>query len=197
MVAFALSIRHSDFVKLYIPREVKALTTLYRYRTALSRSGEGNFKNRTDNTPTLNRNLHPSMKKGEHWLWKHLHDLQITMKNKETAEQDSVSRPTAMVCDGDQYFYQVVTFDVCLKMHCLKNEAKLNPGIMFLIEILAGSTLVDYYDFEKYSYIVEEASQTPQQQIPTSKYYTNSCSGNLITLNPVLLETMIINISRV
>lgn len=97
MVALALSIRHSDFVKLYIPREVKALTALYRYRTALPRSETGNFKDRTDNPPTLNRNLHPSMKM-EHWLRKSLHDLQITMKNKETSEQDSVSRLTAMVC---------------------------------------------------------------------------------------------------
>lgn len=39
---------------------------------------------------------------------------------------------------------------------------------MFLIKILDGSTLVDYYDFEKYSYIVEEASQTPQQ---TNTYF--------------------------
>lgn len=62
----------------------------------------------------------------------------------------------------------MVTFDLFLKLHCLKNQAKFNPGIMFLIKILDGSTLVDYCDFEKYSYIVEEASQTPQQ---TNTYF--------------------------
>lgn len=37
---------------------------------------------------------------------------------------------------------------------------------MFLIKILDGCKNVDYYDFEKYSYVVEEASQTSQQTNP-------------------------------
>lgn len=41
-----------------------------------------------------------------------------------------------------------------------------NPGIMCLIKILAGSTLVDYCEFEKYNHIVEEASRIPQQTNP-------------------------------
>lgn len=41
-----------------------------------------------------------------------------------------------------------------------------NPGIMCLIKILAGSTLVDYYEFEKDNHTAEEASLTPQQTNP-------------------------------
>jgi len=51
-------------------------------------------------------------------------------------------------------------------MHCLKRQATFNPGIMFLIKILDGSTLVDYHDFEKYSHTVEAAPRTPQQTNP-------------------------------
>lgn len=40
-----------------------------------------------------------------------------------------------------------------------------NPGIMCLIKILAGSTLVDYYECE-YNHTVEEASWIPQQTNP-------------------------------
>lgn len=40
---------------------------------------------------------------------------------------------------------------------------------MFLIKIPDGSTTVDYYSFEKYSYVVEEASQTSQQTNPYFK----------------------------
>lgn len=60
----------------------------------------------------------------------------------------------------------MVTFDLFLKIYCLRNLAVFNPGIMCLIKILAGSTLVDYYEFEKYNHTVEEASQIPQQTNP-------------------------------
>lgn len=40
---------------------------------------------------------------------------------------------------------------------------------MFLIKIPDGSTTVDYRDFEKYSYVVEEASRTSQQTNPYFK----------------------------
>lgn len=106
------------------------------------------------------------MTKGDHWFHKSLHNLQITMKKKKENTTHQYSEITVMVCYVDQYFYQVATFDLFLKMHCLKSQAKFNPGIMFLIKILDGSTLVDYCDFEKYSCTVEEASQTPQQTNP-------------------------------